>query len=82
MIPVLKLFGQRDDYISPLNDPFNKSSVRAIHLHVIQQAWGNDGYRCSGSVEFKTGDTEGKQSFEANSFDALAAKVKAFLEHL
>jgi hypothetical protein len=80
---VLKLFGERTEYLSPITNPFNKASIEGISLHVTKNTLINDSsYSCWGYVEFKNGSTGGKQSFKADTFDELAAQVKAFIEHL
>jgi hypothetical protein len=66
---------------STLKDPFNKTSVRDISVWV-RDAWGNGKFTAHGSVEFKNGETEGKQKFTGATFDEVVLKIKMFLSDL
>lgn len=64
---------------SIIKDPFQKTSVTSLRV------WGSNswGKWCfHGNVEFKNGGTEGKQSFEGESFDEVVLKIKAMLDNL
>lgn len=60
-----------------VKDPFKGECINAIHMHVTKQIIGN-GYRISGSVEFKNGNTEGTQNFRANSLGELYTQIQNF----
>lgn len=67
--------------LSILKDPFAVKRITGVHLHWFMTIMG-DKPHISGSVEFKNGQTEGKQHFEAADFDDLLLQVKSFLESL
>ncbi len=46
----------------------------------MQQAkYSDTGWAISGSVTFKNGDTEGKQRFEAPTWDEVELQIKNFI---
>jgi len=69
------------DYISPINDPFQKSYIECINLSAIR-SFDKKKFIIYGSVEFTNGDTTGKQKFNANSLPELFIKIKEFIEQL
>ena len=66
---------------SIINDPFSKSKIIAINMHMSKKVF-NDGFYFVGSVEFKNGNTEGKQKFEKESFDDLYLSISEFVKSL
>lgn len=65
--------------ISILNDPFNAARITGVSLR-YRKFCGEGTF--SGHVEFKNGNTDGRQNFDAANFDELIVKVKAFIESL
>lgn len=73
-------FPNNIDALSEIKDPFLKDKIICLLINVSKGIFSPYAWRFSASVEFKNGDTEGKQNFNASSFDELIVKVKAFLE--
>lgn len=69
------------DYISPINNPFQKSFIECINLSAVRTL-DKKRFIIYGSVEFTNGDTTGKQRFDANSLPELFIKIKEFVEKL
>lgn len=65
---------------SIVKDPFKRDSVTDILL--VMSKRHSDKWSVWGTVEFRKGDTEGKQRFKAETLEQLAAQVKSFLETL
>ena len=72
-----KGFGKKEDTPSLLSNPFSKEKVSAIHIHMYPSS-----NNINGSVEFENGLTEGKQKFNADSFDVLVNQMHNFIETL
>ncbi len=51
---LLDSFKNKDNYISPLNNPFKNDSIKGVGLFVTKNNF-NEGFRFWGNVEFKTG---------------------------
>lgn len=66
---------------SIVKDPFNKKSVKNIYVF-YQKDLFSDNWAASGSVEFRNGNTDGKQSFKGESFDDVVLQIKRFLEEI
>lgn len=70
-----ELFG--DTLPTLVKDPFKGDYIEGIHMHANKQLIGG-GFRFSGSVEFKNGNTGGEQKFKANSLGELYTDIMNF----
>ena len=62
--------------------PFDLKYITGIHMNV-SESWLTKGmFFVSGSVEFKNGNTTGKQRFEAETLSELYIKIQQFCESL
>lgn len=75
-----KLFGNTSA-ISVINDPFYSKNIESITLRTYKK-WFGEGFTTSGTVEFKNGNTEGKQQFEASNLSELFMKIYEFCQSL
>lgn len=66
-----------EEKISIVKDPFNKYMVTSVWIHHMSTSPG-----WSGSIEFKNGDTEGKQKFNEKEFNDLVLKMRHFIDTL
>lgn len=66
---------------SVINAPFKKTSIEAVHVFLTKNIFTKE-FQCTGSVEFKNGNTQGKQTFKAQTFDEVVLQIKAFFETL
>jgi hypothetical protein len=74
---MFKLLGKTETKeLSLLNNPFTQNGVECI-VFVIQK-----GAQPGAVVDFKNGDTMGKQVIKSDSFSSLVAKVEAFVQSL
>ena len=53
----MSLLGNGKNYLSPVNDPFNKDSLESVWISIRRRTF-EEGYNISGKVEFKNGDTK------------------------
>jgi hypothetical protein len=64
-----------------LKDPFSKNTITAVSVSYrflgISKEWYASGY-----VEFKNGNTGGKQEFRGNTFDDVVFQIKGFINEL
>lgn len=60
-------------------DPFKESKVACLHIHFYQGTGVNP---WSSSIEFKNGNTEGKQKFEGNNLADLVNEMTEFVKKL
>jgi hypothetical protein len=67
--------------LADFKDPFSSKKIENIWFH-ISKKWRTNEPSFTASVEFKNGNTEGKQKFEADSFPALVKKVEDFTKNL
>ena len=69
--------------LSPsLINPFNKKCIVGLYVSVDQIVLrGQEKWVARGFVEFKEGDTSGKQRFEGESFDDVVIKIKNFIDN-
>lgn len=74
----------KDTYISPLQDPFNRSGVARVFIQAYApgELCMNNSWRITGSVQFRRGKTKGEQDFEAGTLGELLTKMGAFLNNL
>lgn len=66
---------------SVINDPFKKASIEAVSIFLMKDVFTKE-FKCVGNVEFKNGNTEGRQTFKAQTFDEVVLQIKAFFETL
>ena len=64
-----------------LKDPFSSKNITDVDLHWINRSYNGKPYIYA-SVEFKNGNTSGKQKLEADSMNELIQKVDAFVKGL
>lgn len=78
------LFGKEKSKIAPYLNPFGKDCFQNAHIFIRKKQYGprRGTIVVSGSIEFKNGGTEGKQRFDADDFEGLIAKMKAFIDEL
>ena len=57
---------------SEIKNPFSMENVEEIHLHCTKK-WLGDGFNIWGTVQFKNGDTTGKQESGENVHGAAAS---------
>lgn len=62
--------------ISPLNYPFKQGAFESLHIYAYRSG------SISGGIEFKNGQTEGKQKFTANSIRELLQQMETFIAKL
>lgn len=67
--------------ISIFNDPFKSSKVDRIFFWIIKSRYDGK-VKFSSQVEFKNGDTSGKQEIEATDFQSLVNITRSFIESL
>lgn len=67
---------------SIIKDPFEKGLIKGVHLHALESSFNQGQFSYSGSVEFRNGQTEGKQNFAATSMDDLYTQVANFIKTL
>lgn len=69
---------------SVLNDPFKATCITRISVW-FSSGWGRYGandWKATGTVEFRNNQTKGEQQFEAQTFDEVVLKIKAFIKEL
>jgi hypothetical protein len=67
--------------LSNLKDPFKVDKIQSVGINISTGIMGNK--YCWGYVEFKNGNTEGRQKFEnGTDFNALVKEIQAFIETL
>jgi len=72
-----QLFG--DTMPSSIKYPFSYENIKGISMSAQRNPFTVDGeFNIYGSVEFKNGNTEGKQRFRANSLGELFEKIAKF----
>lgn len=68
---------------SIIKNPFNKVSIKSINIYYREDIFSRDGkWSCTANVEFKNGNTEGKQKFEHEDFNTVVLQIKAFIATL
>lgn len=70
----------KDDKMAIINDPFGKSCIESISIRMTKLYGGKLWFYAD--VEFKNGNTEGKQRIEGSDLTDVYLKVKAFVESL
>ena len=68
-------------FLSVLNNPFIKKRITRISVHYQKLTFGNK-WVAYGTIEFKNGDTTGKQDFEDSTWDGVVIKMNAFIKEL
>lgn len=71
----------KEKMISILKDPFKKICVKKIWVQ-FADTWDNNKWESYGWVEFKNGNTEGKQQFKGETFDEVVRQIKTFIDNL
>jgi hypothetical protein len=75
------LTSEADSITSALNNPFSKSKIVSIHIHIYT---GHGGLvkDCRASIDFKNGNTSGEQKFIGEDFAEVAPQVQSFINKL
>jgi hypothetical protein len=63
-----------------INFPFKKEHVNYISINMWVSPNGKN--TASGYVDFKNGNTSGRQDFTGDDIDIVALKIKAFINQL
>jgi len=67
---------------STIINPFSRKSIVSLHVSVDQVVLrGKEHWVARGYVEFKEGNTTGRQRFEGESFDDVVLKIKNFIDN-
>jgi hypothetical protein len=75
------LLGNQNNLPDCLKNPFSTESIVSVSMLGYKSSFGNE-FRYSGWVEFKNGNTYGKQEFKASSFGELYMMIYKFCEQL
>ena len=67
---------------SLVKDPFNAKCIEAINMSFYRSVLDKNHLIFKGYVEFKNGNTEGKQSFKASNLGELYEKIAEFCKSL
>lgn len=64
-----------------IKNPFNKDSLDGIQIYMARNIFTRDFY-FKGVVEFRNGNTQGKQTFEGENLVDVFVKVRDFCMNL
>ena len=65
-----------------LSNPFNKRCIVSLYVSVDQVVLrGKEKWVARGVVDFKEGNTSGRQRFDGESFDDVVLKIKNFINN-
>lgn len=78
---LLKSFGE-EKLPSVIKDPFSKINIEGISVFYSKSCFYPYKMEARGYVDFKNGQTEGKQKFEGETFDEVVLKIKSMMENL
>lgn len=80
---MLKLLGNsKNELPAAVSNPFSMENVKGISMHATEDYWEETKFRFWGYVDFKNGDTSGRQEFKASNFGELYMKIYNFCEQL
>ena len=82
---LLQLFGNSKQEIpSIISDPFKVECIESITIWIRKPLFARpgDGFKFEADVEFKRGDTEGKQTIHGIDLIDIYNKLKEFCENL
>lgn len=65
-----------------VTDPFQKDKWQMVAIHIYNVGPLRKKVEHSAMIEFKNGDTEGKQRFTADDFPSLLTKIQSFITTL
>ena len=74
-------FGTNSKELSIIKDPFIKGKVTKISV-TYGDFWRDGKWKATGFVDFKNGNTEGCQNFEAPTFDEVVQQMKTMINNL
>lgn len=77
----MSLLGFGKNKVSPVKNPFAKSQITDVFIRAYKSPW-RDTWTFYSTVEFKNGDTEGKQKIIGESMNDVIAKTDAFVTSL
>lgn len=69
------------EQISVIQNPFSVSCIEGVSMFMNKKFFG-DGFTFRGNVKFINNNTQGKQSFEADSMHGLYMKISEFIKTL
>ena len=70
------------DLPADFKDPFLRDNIEVISMSIRRGCLNRTRVYVSGYVDFIQGNTAGQQKFEAETFEELLVKMKAFLESI
>jgi hypothetical protein len=76
----MKQIGNIKSLPAELKNPFNPDYVTDITIYTSKDLWGK--WSAHGSVEFKKGNTSGKQKFEGTDLIDVLKKIYTFINNL
>jgi hypothetical protein len=80
---MFKLLGDSNKGLpSVINNPFSMENITGVSMHATPKLWEEGKFDFWGYVEFKKGDTIGKQRFDAKSLGELYKDIYNFCEEL
>lgn len=82
MMELLKGHDEHNSFISEFKDPFKSDKCDSIMIYVRKSNSSKNGIRMTSWVEFKNGNTSGKQQIEAEDFPSLIKKTEEFIKSL
>jgi hypothetical protein len=63
-------------------NPFSRKSIVSLYVSVdMINRRGKDVWIARGVVDFKEGNTSGRQSFQGDSFDEVVLQIKNFINN-
>ena len=79
---MIKQIGNINNLPVELNDPFNSDCITDISIRTFKRSWGNTSWCTYGTVEFKKGNTTGKQEFEGKDLVDILKQIHTFVNNL
>ena len=73
--------GNQNNLPDCIKNPFSTENIIMVNMMRAKSYFGNE-FRYSGWVEFKNGNTTGRQEFNASSFGELYMMIYKFCEQL
>lgn len=77
-----KLVTEKQESLSIFSDPFKKDNVDSVFFHIYKDLFDRSKIVHSATVEFKSGNTKGKQIITADGLQPLIKKTEDFIQSL
>jgi hypothetical protein len=76
--------GQKEQNLTEFNDPFNSNCCESINLWIRKPifSFSEQKIEYKAMIEFKSGNTSGRQTIESEDFSSLLKKVEDFVKSL